>query len=176
LQIYFRHSKLMIMEKPINLSLDLGNEWKNTSLIQEGVWNLTLVALGDRDRADAISMVSTELVENAVKYSSLLEEDENNTVHFSLRGDRDEVVVEVTNTIRDDMRDNIKQLDETIQWIRGYQNPWEAYIERLQEVSRSAVIEDSRMGMVRMAYEAGAILDFYLDEDNKLSVSATIPL
>jgi hypothetical protein len=35
---------------------------------------------------------------------------------------------------------------------------------------------ESGLGLVRIAYEGRSILDFYIDEENMLSVSAVYPL
>ena len=83
------------------------------------------------------------------------------------------VIVEVTNPIDDKAFKNLKQLDKTIQWIRGFQNPLEAYTERLKEVSKKPLDdENSGLGLVRIAYEGKAILDFFVSENNLLNVSA----
>ena len=68
---------------------------------------------------------------------------------------------------------NLKILDKTIQWIRGFQNPLEAYTERLKEVSKKPLNdENSGLGLVRIAYEGKAILDFFVSENSLLNVSA----
>jgi hypothetical protein len=64
-----------------------------------------------------------------------------------------------------------------VQWIRGHQNPFEAYMTRLQEVSGQALDHpESGLGLVRIAYEGQALRDFFVDDQNILAVSAVHPL
>jgi hypothetical protein len=69
--------------------------------------------------------------------------------------------------------EHLRRLDRAVQWIRGFQNPFEAYVEKLKEVSsQSLESNESGLGLVRIAYEGQSILDFFLLDRNVLSVSA----
>ena len=82
------------------------------------------------------------------------------------------ITIEVNNPIDKIIENHIKRLDKTIQWIRGYQDSFEAYVENLKIVSRKPLEdEESGIGLTRIAYEGRAILDFFVD-DNILNVSA----
>ena len=60
-----------------------------------------------------------------------------------------------------------------VQWIRGFQDPFEAYLERLKEVSSQSLDhEESGLGLVRIAYEGQSVLDFFVTENHVLAVSA----
>lgn len=161
------------MQNNISVKFPLSMEWENTRRLQELVWNIIRCSTTDEDLADSISMVSTELLENAHKYC-FQTSDNQNFILFSLLGSDNEIVVEIKNKISKDQADEIENLEQMIQWIRGHQSPFEAYVERLKSVSRTAGGE-SRLGLVRMAYEADALLDFYIDEDT-IAVSATLQL
>jgi hypothetical protein len=79
--------------------------------------------------------------------------------------------------VDEQVRSHLKKLDQTIQWIRGYQNPFQAYVERMKEVSVKALDDlESGLGLVRIAYEGKCILDFFVNEENMLAVSALLPL
>ena len=68
---------------------------------------------------------------------------------------------------------HLRKLDKTLQWIRGFQDPFQAYVERIKQISRKPFDDEiSGLGLVRIAYEGNAILDFFLSEDNQLNVSA----
>lgn len=123
----------------------------------------------------ALTMVVSELMENGIKYGCF--EDLAGDIKISLTLDPDRVTIEVCHPVAEQSRDNLLTLDRTIQWIRGYQNPFEAYTERLKEVARKS-FEDltSGLGLVRIAYEGRAILDFFVDEDDVLEVSAVLPV
>jgi hypothetical protein len=122
------------------------------------------------DVVEAVSMVSSELLENAVKYGIYGLDD---TIEYRLNIGKGDIVVEVKNPMDHSVASHLNKLDETIQWIRGYQNPFEAYVKKLKEVSTKFLLErGSRLGLVRIAYEGQSILDFFLEQDSILSVSA----
>jgi hypothetical protein len=125
--------------------------------------------------AEALYMVISELLENSLKYGVFVGEEA--TVTLSIRVTRHEVIVEVTNPFDESCKANLQTLDRMIQWIRGYQDPFEAYLEKLREVSRRPMHDEtSGLGLARIAYEGGAILDFFVDEKNLLNVSAVSAL
>jgi hypothetical protein len=67
----------------------------------------------------------------------------------------------------------LADLDKTIQWIRGYQDPLEQYMINLSESSGASHLAGTNgLGLARIAYEADAIIDFYVSEDNILNLSA----
>ena len=120
---------------------------------------------------DPIYMVTTELVENSIKYGSFHKN--NQKIFLSLKNKKNRIVIEVKNPISEKSVSHLSKLDSKIQWIRGFQNPFEAYVERLREVSSKTLEEgESGLGLVRIAYEGQSILDFYVDEENNLIVTA----
>jgi hypothetical protein len=128
----------------------------------------------DDDSSIAIGMVTNELLENAVKYGSF--SNSRNSIDCKISIDSDSIVVEVINPTSNDTEQNLVKLDETIQWIRGFQNPFEAYVNRLVIVSSNNLHKgESGLGLVRIAYEGHSIVDFYTSDDN-LYISAVYNL
>jgi hypothetical protein len=124
---------------------------------------------------DAVIMVVHELLENALKYGNYERDDARIT--YTLKIGKKSIIVEVTNPIFLEESRHSRILDKTIQWIRGYQNPFEAYVERLKRVSIMSLDDkESGLGLVRVAYEGQAIIDFYVRDDNQISVSAEYQL
>ena len=124
------------------------------------------------DLVHAATMVFSELIENSVKYGNFQTGD---CVETSIKINGHLITIEVIHPINPADLEHLRQLDEIIQWIRGYQDPFEAYIEKLKEIAKKPIADkDSGLGLVRMAYEGGAILDFFIDEDRKLNVSAVL--
>lgn len=83
------------------------------------------------------------------------------------------ITVEVSNPVGESDGNQLIELDKIIQWIRGYQDPYEAYLKKLSENSNKSPDEKSNgLGLVKAAYEGKAILDFVVNEDNILNVSA----
>src|SRR5687767_10732283 len=82
---------------------------------------------------DALSMVTCELTENAVKYGYYVPGGVED-IQVSVDLESDSVTVEVKSPVRSRDEEGLLRLDQMIQWIRGYQDPFEAYLMRLQEV------------------------------------------
>lgn len=124
-----------------------------------------------RDTVDAVTMVTCELTENATKYGSFSGDAPQVEVRIALAAA--EVTVEVAQPVNRDDTNNLGRLDRMVQWIRGFQDPFEAYLQRLKELStEDPTSSESRLGLVRIAYEGQSVLDFYVDERNILAVSA----
>ena len=124
-----------------------------------------------RELIDAVTMVSSELVENGMKYGSFKDSEESLT--FNLNIVEKNVIVEVTHPTSPSAASHLRRLDKTIQWIRGFQDPFQAYLEKLKEVARRPIGDsESGLGLVRIAYEGKSIIDFFVAEDNALNVSA----
>jgi hypothetical protein len=123
------------------------------------------------DAVNALTMVISELIENGIKYGNF-KAPENKvllTIHIGSRV----VTVEVVNPVDEAAHVHLKRLDRTIQWIRGYQDPFQAYTERIRAVSKRPLRDkESGLGLVRIAYEGKSILDFFVGDDNILNVSA----
>jgi hypothetical protein len=128
----------------------------------------------DPDAGNALAMVVCELAENATKYGHFNGDSE--IVKVSLAVERSFVTVTVSNPVADSETDSLEILDNTIQWIRGFHDPFQAYLERLRDVSTQSLFSnESKLGLVRIAYEGQSTLDFYVGADRRLVVSATYP-
>ena len=122
------------------------------------------------DTIHSLSMIISELIENGIKYGNF--KIVENKVFVAINIERTIVTIEVLNPVDENSFNHLERLDKTIQWIRGYQDPFEAYIERIKEVSKKPLNDlESGIGLVRIAYEGEAMLDFFLSENNMLNVS-----
>jgi len=159
----------MIMKKSILFNLRLNDneideagERGSNFLKSHGFSNETV---------EAQIMILNELINNGKKFenpSSI----ESEIAVFLLIEDKT-ITVEVRKAVEDSYQGQLNELDKTIQWIRGYQDPFEPYIKKLRAKSEfSTSSEVNGMGLARIAYEAGAILDFFVSEDNILNLSA----
>ena len=116
-------------------------------------------------------MVLSELVENSMKYGSFPHPD--STVDICLEVGPRMITAEVSNTVDETSLKHLQNLDRMIQWVHGYQDPFEAYVERMEEVAKRPLHdEESGLGIVRIAYEGKVLLDFFVNEDDLLTVSA----
>ena len=152
------------------MELKVEPKWEDADMVRDKSNDFLKDHGVSHDVAYALSMTACELFENAVKYGDFRSEDE--AIWVSVQVSRNDIIIEVKNRVGE-MSEDLQDLDNTIQWIRGYQNPFQAYIERLKEVSEKKLKEgESGLGLVRIAYEGQAVLDFYVDENNVLAVSA----
>jgi hypothetical protein len=123
-----------------------------------------------RDETYGLCMVVRELLENAVKYGRFA--DGAPPIDLLVEVGAREVIVEVKNPVGVDS-EHLREFDRAVQWIRGFQDPFEAYVDRLKIASAQAWGSGkSGLGLTRIAYEGRCVLDFYVDATNTLAVSA----
>lgn len=151
--------------------LDLGIEplWDAVKAAWEPCRAMLARAGVGEDEAYQLAMVAQELLENAVKYGAF---HAGERVGLEVRVLPEEATVEVKSRVGVDDA-HLRRFDQTIQWIRGFQDPFEAYVERMKIVSAQPYSNgESGLGLTRIAYEGRCALDFYVDDENTLAVSA----
>ncbi len=157
------------------MNLKIAPEWDNLETVRVRTEEFLKDKNLSRDIIDSIIMNISELMENAVKYGRF--DDKIKDIAASVTVTDNDIIVEVKSPVKDEDDFHFKRLDKIIQWIRGYQNPFEAYIEKLKEVAVQPVCEsESGIGIIRIAYEGQSILDFYIDDNGIISVSAVYHL
>ena len=118
----------------------------------------------------SLTMILSELVENSIKYGDFKGSKPEVLIYLDIS--KNLITIEVNNPVNQKSAIHLQRLDKTIQWIRGYQDSFQAYVEKLKEVSKKPLEdEESGLGLARIAYEGKAILDFFV-MDNMLNVSA----
>lgn len=128
----------------------------------------------DSNNVDRATMVTCELVENAIKYGNF---EKNKTIDVGVKIQKKKVTIIVKNPIGKKSETYLRELDKTVQWIRGFQNSYEAYIERMKKISTEPMSYlKSELGIVRITYEGQAIIDFFIQEEKMLNVSAVLEL
>lgn len=153
-----------------NLSLRIKPQWEDIEEVRNSCSTFLKSHELSESIIDALTMVVSELVENAVKYGSYGSDDK---IDITMNIKKNIIIVEVKNPIDDKGVPFLRHLDETIQWIRGYQDPFESYIIKLRQISTKALQDmECGLGLVRISFEGRSILDFYVSEDNILNVSA----
>src|SRR5581483_12300060 len=95
------------------LELVVPHEWERIDLIREAVGRCAMAVFADEEAKDALSMVCSELLENAMKYGS-----PGADVTLSIGEDADGLVVTVSNAV-DDASRHVSELRERIEWLRG---------------------------------------------------------
>lgn len=155
-----------------SLKLVIKPDWSELDGVRDQVEKFLKANNLEKDPVYAMVMTTSELTENAIKYGAL-----DDPIKITVDIYTKEVIIEVKNKIKDIDDDELKKLDEDIQWIRGFQNQYEAYMEKLKHVSAKTLkVGESGLGLVRIAYEGQCILDFYVNEDDTLAMSAVYKL
>jgi hypothetical protein len=157
------------MKKTIKLNIE--PKWREIEKIRKKCRQFLNSHKLSSDNVHALTMVISELIENGIKYGNFAPPENNVMVEIDIANNI--VTVEVINPVDEAAYEHLEKLDKTIQWIRGYQDPFEAFVAKLKEVSKKPLDdEESGLGLVRIAYEGKAILDFFVSEDGFLNVSA----
>ncbi|WP_061248782.1 hypothetical protein [Leptospira alstonii] len=127
------------------------------------------------DIRDGLCMITSEILENAIKFGSFI--DENDEFTFRIEASKDGMLVQAWSPLpAAGIVENLRRLDSIVQWIRSFQSPFQAYLERLKLVAGQPLEDiESGLGLIRVAYEGGAILDFYVNENDILYFSALQP-
>jgi two-component sensor histidine kinase len=153
------------------LDLLVSSDWGEVGRVNEAVAEFLESCGLPPETVSQCTMVVCELVENGIKYGCF--DKDRSTVRVITRVSRGSISVQVVNPVGSRSQVYLKELDRTIQWVRGFQAPFEAYIARMKAISREPLEADkSGLGLVRITYEGRAVLDFFLDENETLSVSA----
>jgi len=155
--------------EPVTLALRIDPEWDAI----KAAWDPCRAMLSrvgfDDDATYQLAMVAQELLENAVKYGAFRP---GERISLDVRAGPDDVTLEVKSRVGVDDA-NLRRFDQMIQWIRGFQDPFEAYVERMKTVSAQPYSHgESGLGLTRIAYEGRCVIDFYVDDESTLAVSA----
>lgn len=142
----------------MSFKLEIEPEWNMIKKIKEHIRSDAYITTKGRDFEDAVLLTAIELVENALKYS---DGEEETPVLFELLIDENNCRIQVTNTCkkqshRDALKAAIVKLIES--------DPFQLYVERLEQL-RDNPDGFSRMGLIRIVYEAEFKLEAKFEQD-----------
>jgi len=116
-------------------------------------------------------MILRELIHNGIRYGKFTPSE--NTISAHIHISKKTIVFKVKNPIDETCFERLEELDKTIQFIRGYQNPFKAYLLKKKEASQNSTCSEvNGLGLARIACEGRTILDFFVSEDNILNLYA----
>lgn len=147
------------------VELRFGPRWTYISCVRKFVASFFLIGLSDKERAEQISMAASELLENAIKYAS--EEDSDLRIEIIRRGTEIDLCVEnpaepqQINTLRREFA------------LINTGDPEEVYLKRMEEAAKTG--GQSRLGLIRIRYEAGARLQLEARE-RSVAIHAIFPI
>ena len=149
-----------------NCTIDLN--WSIINQIRDKV--ASLVESHGEDLAYACKMTSSELVENAIKYGCYIAGKKGIELSLSLKDN--EVRISVANGIIN--KEDLENVKTHIKAINSSNNPQELYINRLKTLLEKPELNQSQLGLFRIAFEGEFSLEYDYDEKlNVLMVTAT---
>ena len=147
------------------VELRFGPRWTYIACVRKFLTSFFLIGLADKERADQISMAASELLENAVKYSS--ESSSHLRVEVTHRGGEVDLAVE---NPADPQQINILRREFA---LINAGKPEDVYLKRMEEAAMAG--GQGRLGLIRIRYEAGAQLR--LDaRDRDVTIHAVFPI
>ena len=133
-----------------------------------------LIAHGFSDDTVQTQMtILHQLISSGKKFDNLMTSE--NEMAVLLLIEKNAIIVEVSKPVNESSYSQLDELDKTIQSIRrwGYQDPFEPYKADYSKIcNNSQDFEAEGFELAKIAYEEGAILDFYVSEDSILNLSA----
>ncbi len=157
------------MTQKVHLELSIPPEWPRVDQVREAVEKTLLATFGASGLEETLPMVSAELLENAIKYGMPGAE-----VNLSLKSESRHFVVTVTNAVSDESR-HARSLRERLEWLDSFDDAADAYTAAMQEVYASAgesPLEDSGLGLARVAYEGQCRVACELSVPHRVAVTA----
>jgi len=117
------------------------------------------------------TMIIRQLLKNGIKYSNFAASETEITIGIHITDKT--ITFEVMNPVDPKSSDSLRELDKTIQFIQGYQDPFEAFIIKHKEaVKNTYQAESDGLENARIAYKGNVTLDFIIGENNTLIQSA----
>ena len=155
-----------------HLELPMGPEWRNIELLRSAILNCLVAVFDDPDLSNSVGTVTSELLENAIKYGEWSLQGVRYLVLVA-KGTHDAVEIEVKSPLAPASPD-YAELVKTIAEIAAFPSPRDAYIARMLEIADApSGTGVSRMGLARIAYEGPCRLEAHL-EGGMLSVKAVV--
>ena len=158
------------MKKFIQSNFIFNKDWSEAERLMENM----IALLKAHDCSDDFTRTQIEIIEQLIEKGSHFgmkkAGDPEMTVCLSI--EEGEVTVEVKRKVSESDLDKLEDLDRTIQRVRG-QVPYRAYMGNYRPVHghmKNYSMNGSELG--RLAFDAGVDFDFYVDEEDILSLFA----
>lgn len=151
------------------VELPIRRDWGSIEPLRVSVLSCLRAVFPDQPLCDSLSMVATELLENALKYGCWTGSD---AALFGLRvaGDDDEVEVAVSNPV-DPSDPGLARLLSELDRIQAAPSPEDAYLERMRQVAVTPGAHGG-LGLARIAHEGGCALSADVSPAGVLRVRA----
>lgn len=157
------------MNEQLNFSIkEFSDEYENFSIEINNLLKCQKLSLPE---IKAQIRIIKGLVETAMQLDDVRKDDDELTLGIFI--EQKSVTVEVSTPVSESSYSRLGEMDKIIQRIRGCQSPFDPYVTVLKEISsRSKSNQSIEQVLAKLAYETGAVFDFYVTEDNILNLSA----
>ncbi len=158
-------------EVALFLELPIEQEWRTIGLLRRSMFERLSAAHIDRDGAQRIGMVVSELLENAVKFGLWSRRDSlAGRASLRIEGAGRALAVTVSNPV-DAANPGVLELLERLCDI-DQATPEEAYLARIRALLSDPTAGPGGLGLLRMAYEAGCRISANVTAGGVLHVRA----
>jgi hypothetical protein len=155
------------------LEIPIGPKWRNIELLRSAILSCLAAAFDDAEFSNVVGMITSELMENAVKYGDWTRA-EQPYLKLRVRGNRGKAAIEVESPVAPG-GESYALLQQTLAKLDGYATRREAYLARMREVAEQPLGSGiSRMGLVRIAYEGPCHIEAHVSAGDTLTVTATL--
>ncbi len=137
------------------VNITFGPCWNYVAVIRSFLQNFVAVSVPDHQLADKISLAVSELLENAVKYTSKNEID----VNLRIITENKQIEVTVSNGLTEEQR---KTLEKEIKEINTG-TPLEAYLNKMRQAT-TRTDGKSGLGLARIRHDANAELSMEMKD------------
>ena len=152
------------MNKSILFSLNSNND--EIEIVSEKTsYFLKSHGFSDEEVQEQI-IILEELLKTCMQYSGCRSSHEKMRIQIYVSSDK--ITFEVSSPISGIQKKQLEELDKIIQFIHGYQDPFEAFL-KLKGTSGNG---SKGLALAKLAYESKATLDFFVSEDNIINMSA----
>lgn len=132
--------------------------WGNIHIIQEKLGKK--LNKHDKGYVDSVKMVAGELLENSVKY--YMNKGINKPIEFCFNNYNG---LEISIKNQKIEKEDFEAVTELLDRINDCLNPYDLFIERLQEILDNRVKGESKLGLLRIASDGGYLLDYETNKD-----------
>jgi hypothetical protein len=156
-----------------HFSTRVGPRWGNIDRMRTAVLSAAEAVFGRGDVSEVVGTVTSELMENAVKYGTFTEP-HRVWLKVAVTAARSGLRIDVECPV-DEGSDHLQSLRQTLQWIDGFPCARDAYVARIQQIADQGVDGKSGLGLVRIACEGPCSIEAAVAEGT-LVVSAIVDL
>lgn len=135
------------------LSYSISPDWDNVEIYSEKAGDIFKEK--SINLAHAVLMVSSELLENAIKYGEY--PSDKDVIKYELNGNDKSISIAVTNKVKSE--DDVKKVEKFVADICDCDDKFDLYTERMMDLKKNRKDGESMLGFYRIAYEGKFDID-----------------